>query len=219
MRVDSGITQRAAQRLRRQLDLPAAASAGSERQRPVTSAPPVDTDSRQTLADEGNVQRIANAGLVLLWPFLSRYFAMLGLLEQQQFADEQRRSRAVYLLQYLANGSTNAREPELLLNKLLCGLDSARPPEPAPVLAKAERQASEELLFAVTQSWSKLRNTTIAGLRESFLIRPGELWRKPDACSLTVERRSFDVLLDSLPWHLSVVRLPWMQLPLHVSWR
>jgi hypothetical protein len=71
----------------------------------------------------------------------------------------------------------------------------------------------------VTQNWEKLRNTSIAGLRQTFLLREGRLQRKDDAWSLTVSAKPFDVLLDSLPWRLSMVRLPWMETILHVKWR
>jgi len=50
------------------------------------------------------------------------------------------------------------------------------------------------------------------GLRQSFLLREGRLQRKDDAWSLTVSTKTYDALLDSLPWRLSMVRCPgWKQ--------
>ncbi len=167
---------------------------------------------------------IHNAGLVLLWPFLSRYFQILELVEAKEFCSPDAQSRAIYLLQYLVTGSFDVSEPALLLNKLLCGavevptLDLAL----ARHLPLSEREIaiSEDILYGVTQNWEKLRNTSIAGLRESFLLRDGKLEkRKDEAWTLTVSLKAYDVLLDSLPWSLSTIRLPWMKNVLYVRWR
>ena len=189
---------------------------------------PVEPSARPYRKDEPEAEElpagesffIDNAGMVLLWPFLPRYFEMLGLVEARQFRDEAARNRGVGLLQFLATGEAEAPEPVLLLNKILCGLPSGLPPEPRAPLSEAERELSEELLYGVTRNWSKLQNTSIAGLREAFLQRDGRLVRKDDgAWELAVAARPFDMLLDSLPWGLSVIRLAWMTQPLHVKWR
>jgi hypothetical protein len=44
----------------------------------------------------------SDAGLVILHPYLSRYFDVLGLMEGREFRDEESADRAVHLLQYLA---------------------------------------------------------------------------------------------------------------------
>ena len=35
---------------------------------------------------------------------------------------------------------------------------------------------------------------------------------------LYVERKGVDVLLESLPWTISIIKLPWMQDSLQVEW-
>jgi Contractile injection system tape measure protein len=164
---------------------------------------------------------IGNAGVVLLWPFLARYFQNLGLMENNAFRGETERNRAVYLVQYLAAGKLEAPEHELLLNKVLCGAQPEQPLDPANPLTDAEEALSAQLLHAVIANWEKLRNTSREGLRQSFLLREGRLLRKQsdDSWSLTVSTKAYDLLLDSLPWRFSTVRLPWMQAVLHVKWR
>jgi hypothetical protein len=164
---------------------------------------------------------VGNAGVILLWPFLSRYFQTLGLLEQNSFRSEEQQSRAIHLVQYLATGKLEAPEHELLLNKLLCG---ARPEEPlhsVTAVTEAEEDLARQLLNSVIRTWEKIRNTSINGLRQSFLVREGQLLRRDsdDSWMLTVSTLSYDMLLDSLPWRLSLVRQPWMQTTLHVKWR
>ena len=44
-------------------------------------------------------------------------------------------------------------------------------------------------------------------------------WLEEDRITLTVEPRAFDMLLDQRPWSISIVKLPWMPLPLYVTWR
>jgi len=188
-------------------------------ERPTQSRPWVHPEHTAKELPAGEPFYINNAGAILLWPFLGRYFQMLGLLEKDAFRDAQAQSRAVYLLQYLASGQMEAPEHELLLNKILCGVKTSEPLEPCHAITEAEQQLSEQLLFGVTQNWEKLRNTSILGLRQSFLLREGRLQRKDDAWSLTVSTKTYDALLDSLPWRLSMVRLPWMETILYVKWR
>jgi hypothetical protein len=51
------------------------------------------------------------------------------------------------------------------------------------------------------------------------LLRPGKLIRKEDGdWLLQVESRTFDVLLEHLPWGISMIKLPWMKKMLWVEW-
>jgi hypothetical protein len=170
---------------------------------------------------DGKPFYVGNAGAILLWPFLSRYFQMLALLEKNSFRGEEEQSRAIHLVQYLATGKLEAPEHELLLNKLLCGARPEQPLHPVTAVTAVEEDISRQLLNSVIQAWEKIRNTSVDGLRQSFLVREGQLLRRDsdDSWLLTVSARSYDMLLDSLPWRLSLVRQPWMQTALHVKWR
>jgi Contractile injection system tape measure protein len=75
------------------------------------------------------------------------------------------------------------------------------------------------LLENVVQRWEKLGNSSIAGLREGFLQRPGKLFDKGGRLYLQLEASGVDVLLDYLPWGLSIVKLPWLAEPIFVEWR
>ena len=68
-------------------------------------------------------------------------------------------------------------------------------------------------------NWKVLGNTSVAGLRESFLQRGGSLKRHDEAWRLQVEPRAFDMLLDQLPWGYSTIKHPWMERVIHVDWR
>lgn len=161
---------------------------------------------------------VDNGGVVLLWPFLNRYFDLLDLQKDGVFLGDSQRWRAVYLLHYLSHGTLEAPESALLLNKVLCGVDSAAPLEPGPPLSQHEHNVSQQVLLSVMQYWRKLKDTDAEGLRSAFLRRNARLTREEDHWSLQVERRALDVLLPSLPWSLGSIKLSWMARVLRVHW-
>jgi hypothetical protein len=183
------------------------------------SAPALASPAGEDILPEGAPLYVGNAGLVLLWPFLTRYFEMFGLVKDGRFVDETARSRAVYLLQWLASGRHEAAESELILNKLLCGMPAAVAPEFVEPPSEEELSTGQGLLYAVTQRWEKLKHTSVDALRETFLLREGRLLLSEGKATLTVSQKAYDMLLDSLPWSYSMVKLPWMERMLFVTWR
>ena len=162
---------------------------------------------------------VHNAGLVLLGPYLPMLFSRLGLTDAQAFKDLACAERALHLLQFLCDGSQQPAEHLLLLPKLLCGLDPALPVLRELMLSDDEQAACLSLLEAVVAHWRALGKTSVAGLRETFLQREGALALQDDEWSLTVENKTFDILIDQLPWGFATCRFPWMKQVLHVHWR
>jgi hypothetical protein len=162
---------------------------------------------------------VNNAGLVLAAAYLPRLFDMLELVEASAFKSTEAALRAVHLLQYLVDASTNCPEYRLFLNKLLCGVEpeAAVPREIEP--AEGEQQILTGLLRGMIDNWKALGNTSVAGLREAFLQRQGRLQLLNDAWHLRVETRAYDMLLDRLPWSYSLIKSPWMDRVIHVEWR
>ena len=171
--------------------------------------------------DDAVTQRIyiANAGIVIVGPYLPRLFAMLGLTNKDAFTNLSCAHRAVHLIQYIVTRSTMTPEPMLVLNKILCGLPVTAPIPLEIDLRIQEQTAIDDMLTAIIAHWKAIGRTSIAGLRESFLQRAGRLVFSDDAWRLRVESRSFDMLLDRLPWGYGTVKYPWMKRVLHVDWR
>lgn len=161
---------------------------------------------------------IYNAGLILLWPFFSRLFAALNLLRANQFIEPQAKERAVLLLQFLVDASTEIPEHLLPLNKLLCGLDLIDPVTASLEVTEQEATECENLLLAAIHNWSALKNTTPAGFRQAFLQRAGMLKCYNGNWLLQVEQETYDVLLEQLPWSIRVVKLPWAPRIVYVDW-
>lgn len=166
-------------------------------------------------------QIVSQAGLVLLHAYLPRCLDVLGFYPSGQrgpMADHLW-PRAAAVLHWLATGQDGALECELGLIKPLLGrAEHDALSHGLPTLLPHEREEAEALLRAVLGHWRALKGTSVAGLRESFLQRRGWLEARGGASLLRVEPAPYDVLLGSLPWGMSLVRLPWMAHPLHVEW-
>lgn len=162
---------------------------------------------------------IDNAGLVLLAPYLPRYFDMLGLTEARKFKDRHSAERAVHLLQYVLNESTDSFEYQLVLNKALCGVKAGIPIVKSIDITEKEIEATESMLKGVLANWPKLKNTSIAGLRETFLQREAHMQLQDDSWKLLVETKAFDILLDDVPWNFKTIKFPWMERAIYVDWR
>ena len=185
---------------------------------PKATSPPEAFNNFVEPFSESEEIYIRNAGLVLLWPFLTRFFAALNLLHANQFIDPQANQRAVLLLQYLVDGATEIPEPLLPLNKLLCGLDLTEPIAASLDITAQEQIECDNLLTAAIHNWTALKNMSPSGLRQAFLQRAGILRPYHGNWLLQVERETYDVLLDQLPWSIRVVKLPWLPEVLYVEW-
>jgi len=162
---------------------------------------------------------VNNAGLVLLAPYLPRFFTMTEVVESNVFPSEIQQQRAALLLQYACAGSTDFREEDLLLNKLLCGMayDSTLG---YPIEVKEEEEEiTGQMLEAIISHWDLVKNSSREGFRESWLWREGKLIPNEASWELAVGQKAYDVLLDYLPFTLSPVKLPWMKMPINVQWR
>ncbi|NEO20897.1 contractile injection system tape measure protein, partial [Moorena sp. SIO4A5] len=174
-------------------------------------------DVVNTFSDSDEIY-IYNAGLILLWPFLTRFFVKIGLVQDKIFINTISAERAALLLQYLVDNSTEIPEHSLPLNKILCGIDLLEPIDTNLEITPQERAECENLLYAVIQNWSILKNTSIEGFRTAFLQRNGMVRVRDGSWLLQVERETYDILLDRIPWSIRVVKLPWMDNILYVEW-
>ncbi len=163
---------------------------------------------------------INNAGIIILHPFLQNLFKATGLMILETFKDNFSQQKAVHLLQYLTNGQQEEPEYMMPLNKILCGLSDEERVDRFIKLKEAEIKEADELLQAVITHWAALKNTSIEGLKETFLQRNGKLsFNEADGFwKLQVERKAVDLLLDKIPWGFSYVQLPWMKYALVTVW-
>lgn len=164
---------------------------------------------------------IRNAGLILLWPFFIHYFKFNKLVDENNlFLSEDHAKRAVHLLQYLVNRSSDSPEIDLVFNKILCGLPINSIIPRNIEMSDKEIDIAESLLIACIKQWDALKNTTPDGLRNSFLIRDGFLTVDSEKnWTVKVEGKAWDILLTKLNWGLSMVKLSWMKGFIYIEWK
>ncbi len=162
---------------------------------------------------------VYNAGMILCWPFFGRFFAALGLVEQGKFKGQQAEERAVQLLQYLATGLTEFEEWDLSLNKVLCGVPMNTPIAPSFVITLEEEEMVNKLINGTIFNWEKMRGTRLETFRETFFMRTGMLYEKDNRWELIVERKAYDLLLDTLTWNITMINLSMMKKRLNVQWK
>jgi hypothetical protein len=86
-------------------------------------------------------------------------------------------------------------------------------------LTAAEQEEAGALLDAVIRHWEVLRNSSPDALRGTFLLRPGKVSLRGEDWLLQVESKTCDILLEQLPWGISMIKLPWMKKMLWVEWK
>ncbi|MBA5868945.1 MAG: hypothetical protein GDA68_02900 [Nitrospira sp. CR2.1] len=193
---------------------------GSHSDTPAFPAGPAEEPSISR-AEDGSLFYVQAAGVILLHPFLVRFFRQLDLCEEDAFRNEACRQRAVCLVHHLATGEVRAPEYQLVLPKLLCGMPLNVPLDHGIEIEAAEQFESESLLRAAIAHWEALGKCSPDWLRQGFFQRAGKLEKRETGWHLLVERKAQDILLDRLPqgWGLGMVKLPWMDRLLRVDWR
>lgn len=164
---------------------------------------------------------VSYAGLIITYPFLIQLFKSLDYLDlENQFKNQESQWRAVYVVNFLATGNhTNIEEVMLAMPKVLCGMKIQDPIPKDVILNTVEMQMAESLLTAIIERWVKLGETSFEGLRATFLMRNGSLEITENGFQLQVENNGVDILLDFLPWNISVTKLPWQNRIIYTSWR
>lgn len=159
---------------------------------------------------------ISNAGLVIAAPFLPALLNRLGIAKDAVITNK---DAAVCVTHYLCTGNDEIEEYELILPKILCGLHPSFPVHTNDFLMTSETENEvNSVLSSIIEHWSVLKETSVPGLRESFLRREGKLVFNKNRWLLTVEQKPYDMLLKQLPWNISMLQLSWMQHMLIAEW-
>lgn len=162
--------------------------------------------------------QVKNAGVVLTNNYFPMLFERAGLLVDKTFSGPEQQQTAVALLNYLVWGQSNREELLLPLNKLLCGVSLSTPLNLPESLNSEQKQLVAGLLNAMMGHWREIGDCSIDGFRGNWLVRDGLLTETTDYWQLVVEKRAYDILLQKAPFSFSVIRFPWMEKPLHVTW-
>ncbi|MBK7029911.1 MAG: hypothetical protein IPH45_12160 [Bacteroidales bacterium] len=164
---------------------------------------------------------LPNAGLLLLHPFLPALFRQLELISgETSVLKEEILPKAASALYFLSNANEEPMEFEIGFIKVLLGLHPMHPlPLAGGLLNDQDKEECNSLLSSVLSHWKTLGNTSVQGLQQSFLNRRGLLSEGENQWNVTIEPKAFDLLLDQLPWSISIIKLDWMKKPIFTEWR
>lgn len=163
--------------------------------------------------------RLNNAGLVLFHAYLPRLFIRQGWLDYERKIKPECHYTAAKALAYLCSGESSIPEHQATIIKVLLGSNI----DDVLLLDKQALNVElidelEDLTKSFISHWRSLGNTSNTALRSTFIQREAVLKFSNNTWQMTVERQAPDVLLDSLPFGLSTIKLPWMPFPLHLTW-
>ncbi len=182
----------------------------------------VDSMKRQMVSDDETEKQclVDDAGLVILHPFLPALFERLGYLdEERKFVSLALQERAVHLLRWLAGYELPHLDYQMPLEKVLCDLPLAYPMGSEIEFTDMEKEEGRQVLRSVCQYWKPLNGTSPEGLQRSFLQRHGSITYEDNTWIIRVEGQALDILLDDLPWEISLLLLPWREEMIMVEWQ
>jgi hypothetical protein len=161
---------------------------------------------------------VTNAGIVLGAAYLERLFEMLKMTGDKKFIDDFAIQKCLKILHYFSTGNSDCLEYQLTLNKIICGVPLDYQIDPEVEISESEKETADSLVDAIINNWPVMKNTKRDSFRESFLNRRGFISKCDDTWLLHVEKRAFDMLIDTLPWGFSMIKLPWMKQILQTTW-
>tara|TARA_B100001093_G_scaffold66104_1_gene56048 strand:- start:12710 stop:17437 length:4728 start_codon:yes stop_codon:yes gene_type:complete len=175
---------------------------------------------RKTISSSEDIDSLFlnNAGLILLWPYMYMLCEKLGFLKNKEFINETFRQKAILLTQYIVQGNLEFHEEELILNKIIFGVEIDYLVDCSIELLEHEIEICKSLLKSVLLNWKKMENTSIQTFRDSFLIREGLLSNDKENYVLHVDKNPYDVLLSTLPWSITSVQTLFMKNKIIVNW-
>ena len=142
-------------------------------------------------------------------------------IEKGAFANENSQHKALAVLTYAAFGNYAEPPKDAAVMNLLCNL----PVTPVlyadelPKVSDSEKELVDSLLQAVVANWKAVGHMSPDGLRGTYFVRNGTVETSGMTDMLTVETKTYDILLDKLPWGYSMIKHPWMKKVLNVKWR
>lgn len=168
--------------------------------------------------DSGEILIVKNAGLVLINNYVAMLLERIGIIRDRKFVNIQKQMDAIHYLQYIVTGQCETEEAFLPLNKVLCGVPISQPITDGVEISPEHKKTIESLIQAVMGHWPDIGESSINGFRGNWLVREGKLSEKEDRWELLVEKRAYDILINKSPFSFSIIKHPWMDKPLHVTW-
>ena len=159
---------------------------------------------------------IQTAGLILLHPFIKELFKSCQLIKKGNIIED--KELATHLLHYVATKKEYDYEHNMLFEKFLCGLPLHYPIKREILIPEAYKTEVEEMLTSAVSHWDGLKSSSTALLRNEFLQREGKLDIQDSNPKIYIVRKTQDILLDKIPWNISIVKIPWIEKLIYTEW-
>ncbi len=161
-------------------------------------------------------QYIQNAGLILIHPFLKTLFEHCDLYDSKnnQLLNPE---LCAHLLHYIATGKTNAPEYDMAFEKFLCNIPLHQSINRHIKLTSKHKAEAKNVIESVQHNWSAMKKSSVELVQNEFFQRPGKLFIDHDY-TLTVERKTQDILLEKLGWGIGFVKLRWQDQFIFINW-
>ncbi|OXB06240.1 contractile injection system tape measure protein [Flavobacterium pectinovorum] len=172
--------------------------------------------NEEILAETATDYYVNNAGLILIHPFLKQLFENCKLLHKDNTINDP--EVAAHLLHYIATAKEQDYEHEMLFEKFLCNIPANQTINRNITLSEELKNHSNEMLQAILENWSIMKDSSVALLQNEYLQRPGKIMLSEDHPKVIVERKTQDILLDKIAWNLGIVKLAWKNKIIFVDW-
>lgn len=167
--------------------------------------------------DQNEGQYVQNAGLILIHPFIKPLFEHCDLIhpETRELTDPE---LCAHLLHYIATGKTNAPECDMIFEKFLCNIPLHQTINRHIKLSRKHKKQAKNVIESVQHNWSSMKKSSVELLQNEFFQRSGKLVITDYDYTLTMERKTQDILLEKLSWGIGLIRLPWQEKFMYVNW-
>ena len=86
-------------------------------------------------------------------------------------------------------------------------------------MTTTEKKITEDMMNAIVIHLKAMGTKNLDALRGGFLVREGKLeWHEDGYWNLDVEKKSYDIMMQNMPWSISIINHPWMKNRIQVTW-
>ena len=115
-------------------------------------------------------------------------------------------------------GIGKTEEPYLILNKILCGFHPTEPVLDGAHISESQQALILEMIETIITHWPSIGSSSVEGFMGNWLVRDGVLFEEDDRWKLIIEKKAYDILINSSPFSFSIINHQWMNKPLYVEW-
>lgn len=149
-------------------------------------------------------------------------FRQLALLTPEnenvcQFISPESQAKAYAVLRHLLG---SAHDSYSAVANLFVGYEADTVVSRLTELSDTECETAGQIFSVLIAHWQALKNMPPSSIQQMFLQRQATIKTFSLGTAVSVQKQAVDVLMQKLPWGLSMIRFPWLNDRLiSVEWR